>query len=202
MKKTLRLIVIAICTVLAVAVLLSIAGCALRHTVVVSTGTVIGLEISQNPQSGLYSAKLGYDRGELALVPYTNGYVPDVVTEIHYSSIFSLTSGGIYQRMAVGPNAVIQPGAQALFLKDANGQLGTNAMSLLKSVPAVNTAVQASLTRISTAYGASTNKAAWDAVAVACGYPTFAAFISDPKVNPDSFLKVVTALRGAKLIDQ
>jgi hypothetical protein len=193
-------------TILLLAALVILAGCytgcALRHTVIVSTGTVIGLEVSQNPQSGLYSAKLGYDRGELALVPYTNGYVPDVVTEIHYSSIFSLTGSGIYQRMAVGPNAVIQPGAQALFLKDSNGNLGTNALSILKSVPVVNTAVQASLARVSAAYGASTNKVAWDAVAVAAGYPSFSAFISDPKVTPDAFLKVVTALRGAKLIDQ
>lgn len=189
-------------TIICLIFLVAVTGCALQHTVVVSTGTVIGLEISQNPQSGLYSAKLGYDRGELALVPYTNGFVPDVVTEIHYSSIFDLTGSGIYQRMAVGPNAVVQPGAQALFLKDSKGNLGTNALSILKSVPTVNTAVQASLTRISTAYGASTNKPAWDAVAVEAGYPTFSVFLSDPKINPEIFLKMVTALRGAKLIDQ
>jgi hypothetical protein len=104
---------------LALAALLS--GCSTsKHMVLASTGTVIGLEIAQNPSTQMYQAKLGYDRAELALIPsnrasggtndVTTGGgasdVADVVMELHYNNIFSMSTSGIYQRLAVGKNAV------------------------------------------------------------------------------------------------
>lgn len=126
---------------LLVAALLS--GCAAMHNkVIVSTGTNIGVEISENPATGLYQAKLGYTRGELALVPVTNNYTPDVITEIRYSGIFS-SVGGIYSRMAVGQTAVAQPGAQLMFCKDPNGNVSTNAWSLVNKAAAAAAVLKA-----------------------------------------------------------
>lgn len=118
-------------------------GCSSMHNkVIVATGTNIGVEISENPATGLYQAKLGYTRGELALVPVTNNYTPDVITEIRYSGIFS-SVGGIYSRMAVGPVAVSQPGAQLMFAKDPNGTIGTNALGIINRVTTAAAAVKA-----------------------------------------------------------
>jgi hypothetical protein len=39
---------------------------------------------------------------------------------------------GIYQRLAVGPNAVSQIGAAALFSKDSKGVINSNALSTLQ----------------------------------------------------------------------
>lgn len=112
-------------------------GCqAINHSYVVSgTGTVLGVQIAENPATQLYEAKFGYARAETALVP-TNG--PAVLMELRYGGIFS-RSGGIYQRLAVGTDAVQQPGAAFMFAKDAAGNLSTNvieAISLkIKQIP-------------------------------------------------------------------
>ena len=68
---------------------LLLAGCATHNTILVATGTSLGVEIAQNPATGLYQAKLGYNRAELALVPTspTNGYTPDVLTELPVDDI-------------------------------------------------------------------------------------------------------------------
>jgi len=104
-------------------------GCqAINHNYVVSgTGTLIGLQIAENPATQLYSAKFGYARAETALIP-TNG--PPVLMELRYSGIFS-RSGGIYQRLAVGTEAVQQPGAAFMFAKDADGNLSTNVVEAI-----------------------------------------------------------------------
>ena len=99
---------------------LILTGCAaLKDHVLVSTSTVLGLEVAQNPTTGLYQARLGYGRAELALVP-TNGV--DVLTELRWNSIF--TTGGLYQRMAIGKTACEQ--SLYMFIKDSNGNMGTN----------------------------------------------------------------------------
>lgn len=183
-----------------------VTGCALNHTVLVSTGTVIGVEIAENPSTQLYHAKLGYNRGELAMVPTTNGYTPDVITEIHYSGIFDKgADSGIYQRLAVGPIACAQPGAMAMFLKDSSGNISTNAAAAIKSlatIPAVNPTVQSSLLRIAKLFAASPNKTPWDDVAKTVGYSSFSDLIIDPTITPTKFADTVAALRSAKLIDQ
>jgi hypothetical protein len=106
------------------AVSLALCGCANLHSVVVSTQTVLGVSVSENPTTQLYEARLGYARNEFAFVPgniNAPGAVPDVLMEMRASDIF--TGGGFYQRLAVGSNAVVQPGASMMFAKDANGTL-------------------------------------------------------------------------------
>lgn len=106
--------------------LLLLVGCKAidRGYVVTGTGTVIGVQVAENPATQLYEAKLGYARAEVALVP-TNGVT--VLMELRYSGIFSFGSdGGIYQRLAVGDAAVRQPGASFMFAKDVKGNLSTN----------------------------------------------------------------------------
>lgn len=108
---------------------LLLTGCkAVDHNyVITATGTVIGVQIAENPTTQLYEAKLGYARIETALVP-TNG--PAVLMELRYGGIFS-RNGGIYQRLAVGTAAVQQPGAAFMFAKDANGNLSTNVIEAI-----------------------------------------------------------------------
>ena len=82
------------------------------------TSTALGFQVSENPVTSLYEAKLGYARNEVFLVPSTNGGSPDVLAEFNFSG---LGNGGIYQRIAVGSNAVSQAGAAVMFSKDATG---------------------------------------------------------------------------------
>lgn len=116
-------------------------GCANRHAVVASTGTSIGVEVAQNPANQTPHAKLGYQRLEVAIVPTNrsgdidpggaNGPLDhgaadstDVLMELRYSGIFSMGDGsGIYQRLAVGKNAVTESGAAVLFGRDNSGRL-------------------------------------------------------------------------------
>ncbi len=123
-------------------------GCAGRHAVIAATGTVLGLDISENPQTQLYHVKFGYTRGELAIVPSnrsaeknttatnSRGHgatdTADVLMELRYGGI---KSSGIYQRLAVGKTAVSQPGAAFMLAKDADGALDE------KTAKAVSSAV-------------------------------------------------------------
>jgi hypothetical protein len=130
-------------------------GCAGRQSVVAVSGTVIGVEISQNPANQSPQAKLGYNRGEIAIVPTNRSAneeagtslggakdVGDVIMEIRYGGIFDTgPSSGIYQRLAVGPTAVSQPGASVMFARDANGDISPQAAAVLQSlqtIPAPN----------------------------------------------------------------
>lgn len=137
-----------------------VSGCqAMDHSVIASTGTVIGVEVSydaatQNPQG-----KLGYNRAEVAIVPTNRGPctkkkdgtfecaapqgaggakdTTDVLMELRYKA-FSWkgtgSSGGIYQRLAVGKTAVKQPGASLMFAKDPDGKLSKTAKAALEAV--------------------------------------------------------------------
>lgn len=115
-----------LCLALSVLVL---AGCRAidRNYVITGTGTVLGVQIAENPTTQLYEAKFGYSRAEAALVP-TNGV--SVLMELRYSGIFS-KDGGIYQRLAVGRDAIMQPGAALMFGKDNSGVLSSNAMQAI-----------------------------------------------------------------------
>lgn len=120
-----------------------------RHMVLAATGTNIGVEISQNPATQSPQAKLGYQRMELAIVPTNrssldtastgnslqNGAkdLADVVMEIRYGGIFDTgPSSGIYQRLAVGPTAVTQPGASFMFAKDSDGKMDSATVSAVE----------------------------------------------------------------------
>lgn len=119
----------ALITTLALTVLVICSGCRAidRNYVVTGTGTIIGIQIAENPATQLYEAKLGYARAEAALVP-TNGV--SVLMELKYSGIFS-RGGGIYQRLAVGDTAIRQPGAAVMFAKDADGKISSNAVEAI-----------------------------------------------------------------------
>jgi hypothetical protein len=120
-----------------------LSGCAgTHHKVLAATGTNIGVEITQNPATQAPTAKLGYQRTELAIVPTNRSGEPatagsaassardaaDVVMELRYGGIFDLgATSGIYQRLAVGTTAVQQPGAAFMFAKGADGKLDPEA---------------------------------------------------------------------------
>lgn len=174
-----------------------------KHIVLASTGTVIGLEIAQNPSTQMYQAKLGYDRAELALIPsnrasgatndVTTGGgaadVADVVMELHYNNILSMSTSGIYQRLAVGKNAVNQPGAAMLFAKDKDGKLDPNVADAVSkaygNVPAVNTSVTTLKVPLADSYRQkkTAEQAKFDAAAQVAGYANFDAFLIDPKTT-------------------
>lgn len=110
-------------------------GCAaIKHSVMVSTQTGLGVTVSENPSTQLYEARLGYFRNEFAYIPgNTNdpSSIPDVMMELRIVNIFA--GGGIYQRLCVGKNAVGQPGASLMFCKDAKGNILTNAVQAINS---------------------------------------------------------------------
>lgn len=123
-----------------------------EHYIVASTGTVIGVEIQQSPVNQTPQAKLGYDRAEIAIVPTNRGScvvngsgvkactatsgggavdAADVLMELRYGGIFSLGhDSGIYQRLAVGSNAVKQPGATLMFARETDGSISPGAAQL------------------------------------------------------------------------
>ena len=100
--------------------------------VVAVTGTNFGLEISQNAATQTPQIKLGYNRGEIALVSkdkFKNDDLGNVLMEFNYGGS---TSNSIYQRLAVGEHAVQQAGAAAMFLKDANGNVTPAAAQIIE----------------------------------------------------------------------
>lgn len=126
-------------------------GCAEnRHAVIAVTGTNIGVEISENPVNQVPQAKLGYQRGEIAIVPTNRSGskdpvkpntmltdntgakgVANVLMELKHSNIFSFGKGGIYQRLAVGKTAVSQPGAAFMFARNQEGKIGTETAKMI-----------------------------------------------------------------------
>jgi hypothetical protein len=182
------------CLILACA--LALVGCKTRHYVIASTGTVLGVDVSQDPASGLYHAKLGYARSEVAVVPSnrSSGVTNDVTTgqgakdvaplimEVRMANLFA--GGGIYQRLAVGAEAVSQPGASFMFAKDADGSLAAGTADAvarsLQSIPAADAGGTAAKVPLAKAYKAATDRSAYEAAAKQLGYPSFEAFLIEP----------------------
>lgn len=172
-------------------------GCSTKHAVIAHTGTVLGVDVSQDPASGLYHAKLGFARSETAYVPSnrTTGSTNDpttgqgakdvapVIMEIRLQNIFA--GGGLYQRLAVGAEAVEQPGATLMFAKDASGAISSNVAAVvasLQSVPTADASGIAAKVPLAKAYQMATDRANYDAVAKSFGYSSFDAFLADPSV--------------------
>ena len=127
------------------------------NSVVVTSATIIGVDISQDTATQSPSATLGYKRAEFAFVPTNKALIPEtkqgeqqneevntstkhkgadetanVLMELRYSGIFSTgENSGIYQRLAVGDIAVKQDGATVLFSKDAKGKVNDKAVGYL-----------------------------------------------------------------------
>lgn len=107
-------------------VLWLLTGCAaIKDKILVTTNTGLAFSVAENPTTGLYEAKLGYVRSELALVP-TNGV--NIITEIRWNGIFK--TGGLYQRMAIGDKAV--QAAIPMFLKNPDGTLHPDALKFIR----------------------------------------------------------------------
>jgi len=109
-------------------------GCQYSHrpNVIVATGTVIGVDIGESLKSGLPSIKLGYNRGEVIYATPHEGKVPPVVAELSYGGIRQLTSGKIYQRVAMG-DAVNSPAVQQLFSNGSNFDIYETKISYIDS---------------------------------------------------------------------
>lgn len=186
-----------------------------KHYVVAATGTVIGLEIAQSETTQMYNAKLGYDRAEVAIVPsnrasgqkgdtnYAGGAsdTTDVVMELNYANIFSLSQSGIYQRLAVGKNAVSQPGAMFMFAKGKDGTLDPKvAESVAKAVgtiPLVQPDITAQKATLTETYlkEKATQQIKYDKAAQAAGFRSFDAFLIDPSTTQAQFDQVKKGLQ-------
>jgi hypothetical protein len=115
-------------------------GCSdtlLRESVLANTETLIGLSVSQDPRTNLYQGRVGYARHELFLVPTAKRVgansessgdptsTPEVLGEIMADGTLPAAAGqlggrvGVYQRLAVGKQAVQSSAAVALLARDA-----------------------------------------------------------------------------------
>lgn len=104
---------------------LLVTGC---HTplncVYVGSGTILGFDVSQSPATQTPQATLAYKRIEIAVVPVqTNGVVPDVLMDFSFKSDLFSSAGGIYSRIAVGPNATTHAPAALMMAKSRSGQM-------------------------------------------------------------------------------
>lgn len=180
----------------------ALCGCTNLHSVITSTQTGLGVSISENPSTQLYEMRFGYFRNEFAFVPGdTNhpGTVPDVLMEIRMENI--LKGGLVYQRLAVGPNAVTQPGAALLFAKGADGSADPNiAAALLRQTPSPAAEATAAKLPLAQAYQKAADKAPFEAVAKSAGYETFSAFLTNSTLTTADVLKVKDALKAANLL--
>lgn len=177
-------------------------GCTTQGRWIVATGTLIGVEIAQNPSSQMYQAKLGYQRAELALLPTNN--TANVIMELRYGSIFSLSEASIYQRLAVGDIAVAQPGASLMFAKSVSGQLDpVTAMAItrnVKSIPATEPDLMTQLLPAAKAFSAAADKSGFEAVAAAHGYASFSDFLTDNTLTSAKAKTVLDDLKSKSLI--
>jgi hypothetical protein len=198
---------IILCVAVALFVVL-LTGCSTANSVIVNTGTVLGVAVAENPSSGMYEARFGYARTEFAYVPsnrsvLTNGVVvgaqevANVLMEVRMENVFK--GGLIYQRLAVGDEAVKQPGAALLFAKGVSGNLDAQAIAAVQNVPTVNRSVIEAQAPLAKAFGAAADKAPFNAVAARHGYSDFAAFILDHTVTLDKVNAIATELKGLGL---
>lgn len=170
-------------------------SCASRHAVVASTGTMIGVEISENPANATVQAKLGYNRIEIAVVPTNrsaekepgsvkNGATDsaDVLMELRYGGIFDTgNNSGIYQRLAVGSKAVSEPGAAFMFAKGLDPDTAQQVQQALSGIQGPTPALKP---LASTYIHMPTQKALFDAAAKDEGFTDFSRFLtSNPSTN-------------------
>lgn len=177
---------------------LLLAGCAaVQDKVLVATSTVLGFELAQNPATGLYQGRFGYARAEFALVP-TNGV--DVLTEIQFNNL--MNGGGLYQRMAVGSNAVRS--SMYMFAKSANGMLDPlSAEAISRSItgiPASSPAGTSAKLPLAAAYRAASDRFKFDATAQSLGYLNYEAFLLNTTLSAEQVSAMSSALKNAGLL--
>lgn len=190
---------------------LSLYGCGKPgYSVLATTATVIGVEISQNSATQTPQAKLGYNRAEFAFVPTNRnegtpssggvgnpvtgaGETGNVIMELRYGGIFDWgASSGIYQRLAVGTEAVNQPGASLMFAKNADGELDSQTAAALQAVskiPTVDLDLNHKRACLSKEYNALykdkdlANMTLFDQAAKKAGFANFSAFQLSSNIN-------------------
>lgn len=183
-------------TLLLALVLFYLTGCSSsKHKVFAASSTIIGLELAQSPANQSPQAKLGYNRSELAIVPTNRDDsdsagasgegaegVPDVLMELKYQGLLGGDNSGIYQRLAVGENAVNQPGAWMMFLRDSKGQVTTeNAEAMKAALQGIETATPSQKTaELASAYAsaATTDQSKYDQAAAKLGFTDFSGFLN------------------------
>ena len=125
-------------------------GCSSQTCVVVSTTSGVGIDVSYNPSTGFPNGRIGYIRNETAIVP-TNRRADEnklkicdgkgaldssnVLMEMNVAGIFNFTTDSlIYQRLSIGDKAIAQPGAVAMFAKNSNGEISTQASTAIQAM--------------------------------------------------------------------
>lgn len=101
--------------------------------IVMANATTLGFDVSYNgaqPQ-----ATLAYKRAEVAFVPVSTNYTPDTLMEFRFKTSIFTSAGGIYSRMATGPNATTQTPAALMMSKSPNGTLPLSSNFLLSLPP-------------------------------------------------------------------
>lgn len=113
-------------SILLIAGLLSLQGCSANGYITASVQSVIGLDVSENPQTQVPHVRFGFIRNQLYYVPTgkvvvgqggTSGSASDapaLVSSIKLNSTFA-QSMAIEERFAIGQAAIGSPAAQALF---------------------------------------------------------------------------------------
>jgi len=102
--------------------------------IVMANATTLGFDVSYNgaqPQ-----ATLAYKRAEVAFVPCTTNYTPDTLMEFRFKSSLFTSAGGIYSRMATGPNATVASPAALMMARSSDGNFPTNS-NFLMSFPSL-----------------------------------------------------------------
>jgi len=182
-------------------------GCSTQgYSVIATTATTIGVGLGQQPANGTLDATLGYKRAEFALVPtnrnagenagdFKEGAADsaEVIMELRYSGIFDTSEkSGIYQRLAIGKEAVTSEGAAIMFAKAPDGTVSAEAAKAVASVPEVSSAGLLAKAKLADSYTKLKSDAAqkklFDDAAVDAKYADFRSFLlesstSDAKLN-------------------
>lgn len=182
------------------------------YSVVAVTATTIGVGVSQQPAAGGLEATLGYKRSELAFVP-TNRRAPgdstdapggaqdcaDVIMELGYETPFSFSNGGIYQRLAVGKNAVLANGSTMLFAKKSDGTYDQAVLDRLLEIPPVAPAIESIKAEVREKFNAcSDDKACKEKVIQTVkreGFKDLADFMISQEVSQQQAERILSAIK-------
>ena len=136
-------------------VLMVASGCRNVNCVSANADTGIGIKFGYNPINNLPEGQVAFLHGSHLIVP-TNRVSDDtdkiatgagasdsvdVISEISFTSFFAFWNSNptIYERLAVGKNAVNAPGAVAMMAKSADGSLTQQAVDAIKAISGVKT---------------------------------------------------------------
>lgn len=203
--------------ILGITMLIS-SGCRSNTSVVVSNTTGIGLEVKYDQASQTPMGWMGYINNVFGIVP-TNRIneenskqviggaqeSADVLFETNFCNFFSFwKDNGIYQRVAVGKNAVNQPGATVMFAKSGNNgtvtsDIVTAALNAVKTITADEVVMKAKIAK-NYAIGNDANKLIILNVLKELGYANWDAFLSQANTSSavNSAANAVVA-KGIKL---